>query len=33
MDAAVARLYPHQWSWDAAFVAIGWAHFAPDCGR
>lgn len=23
------RLYPHQWSWDAAFVAIGWAHFAP----
>jgi glucosylglycerate hydrolase len=24
------RLYPHQWSWDAAFVAIGWAHFAPD---
>jgi hypothetical protein len=24
------RLYPHQWSWDAAFVAIGWAHFAPE---
>jgi hypothetical protein len=24
------RLYPHQWSWDAAFVAVGWAHFAPD---
>ena len=23
------RLYPHQWSWDAAFVSIGWAHFAP----
>ncbi|HEX6569462.1 MAG TPA: hypothetical protein VF015_09860 [Acidimicrobiales bacterium] len=23
------RLYPHQWSWDAAFVAIGWAHFDP----
>jgi hypothetical protein len=21
-----ARLYPHQWSWDAAFVAIGYAH-------
>jgi glycogen debranching enzyme len=21
------RLYPHQWSWDAAFVAIGYAHF------
>ncbi|HET6772713.1 MAG TPA: hypothetical protein VFH36_05340 [Acidimicrobiales bacterium] len=24
------RLYPHQWSWDAAFVAVGWAHFAPE---
>ena len=21
------RLYPHQWSWDAAFVAIGYAHY------
>ncbi|WP_163544846.1 glucosylglycerate hydrolase [Occultella kanbiaonis] len=21
---AAPRLYPHQWSWDAAFVAIGW---------
>jgi hypothetical protein len=20
------RLYPHQWSWDSAMVAIGWAH-------
>jgi hypothetical protein len=20
------RLYPHQWSWDAAFVAMGWAQ-------
>jgi len=20
------RLYPHQWNWDSAFVAIGWAH-------
>jgi hypothetical protein len=19
-------LYPHQWSWDSAFAAIGWAH-------
>jgi hypothetical protein len=19
-------LYPHQWSWDAAFMAVGWAH-------
>lgn len=24
------QLYPHQWSWDAAFVAIGWAHLAPE---
>jgi glucosylglycerate hydrolase len=22
-------LYPHQWSWDAAFVAIGLAHLDP----
>ena len=22
-------LYPHQWSWDSAFNAIGWAHVAP----
>jgi len=22
---AAPALYPHQWSWDAAFVAIGWA--------
>jgi hypothetical protein len=20
------RLYPHQWNWDSALVAIGWAH-------
>jgi len=20
------RLYPHQWLWDSAFIAIGWAH-------
>ncbi|AEN72445.1 glycoside hydrolase family 37 [Rhodothermus marinus SG0.5JP17-172] len=20
------RLYPHQWSWDAAFIALGWMH-------
>ena len=19
-------LYPHQWSWDSAYIAIGWAH-------
>lgn len=23
---AAPNLYPHQWSWDAAFIAIGWAH-------
>ncbi|WP_428965670.1 MGH1-like glycoside hydrolase domain-containing protein [Micromonospora fluostatini] len=23
-------LYPHQWSWDSAFVAVGWAHLRPD---
>jgi glucosylglycerate hydrolase len=23
---AAPNLYPHQWSWDSAFVSIGWAH-------
>jgi hypothetical protein len=23
------RLYPHQWSWDSAFIAIGYAHYKP----
>jgi hypothetical protein len=23
---AAPRLYPHQWNWDTAFIAIGWAH-------
>ncbi|WP_416985013.1 MGH1-like glycoside hydrolase domain-containing protein [Streptomyces sp. T028] len=23
------RLYPHQWSWDSAFVAIGLRHVSP----
>lgn len=23
-------LYPHQWSWDAAFVAMGYAHFDQE---
>lgn len=23
-------LYPHQWSWDSAFVAIGLAHVRPE---
>ena len=22
-------LYPHQWSWDSAFIAMGLQHFAP----
>ncbi|MEV0900645.1 hypothetical protein [Actinoplanes sp. NPDC049802] len=24
-----ARLYPHQWSWDSAFIAIGQRHLSP----
>jgi hypothetical protein len=24
------RLYPHQWSWDSAFIAIGLARVDPD---
>lgn len=24
------QLYPHQWSWDSAFIAIGYAHFDQD---
>ncbi len=24
------RLYPHQWSWDSAFIAIGYAHYDQD---
>ncbi len=24
------RLYPHQWSWDSAFIAIGLVHLDPD---
>ena len=23
---AAPRLYPHQWSWDSAFISVGWAH-------
>ncbi|HEX2577568.1 MAG TPA: trehalase family glycosidase [Aquihabitans sp.] len=26
------RLYPHQWSWDAGFVAMGWAQLDPVRG-
>jgi hypothetical protein len=28
MTVAAPRLYPHQWSWDAAFVAVGLAHLS-----
>ena len=28
---ASPTLYPHQWSWDTAFIAIGLAHL--DTGR
>ncbi|MEW6638503.1 MAG: trehalase family glycosidase [Actinomycetota bacterium] len=24
------RLYPHQWSWDSAFIAIGYANYDQD---
>src|SRR5688500_7717835 len=24
------RLYPHQWSWDSAFIALGQLHVAPQ---
>jgi hypothetical protein len=24
-----SALYPHQWSWDSAFIAIGQAHLSP----
>ena len=28
------RLYPFQWNWDSAFVAMGWATFDADhCER
>jgi len=27
------RLYPHQWSWDSAFIAVGWARVAPERAR
>jgi hypothetical protein len=26
---AAPQLYPHQWSWDSAFIAIGLAHLDP----
>ena len=27
------ELYPHQWNWDSAFVALGLAHVDPERGR
>ena len=30
MTVAAPLLYPHQWSWDAAFVAIGLAHLSVE---
>ncbi|MGG6296244.1 amylo-alpha-1,6-glucosidase [Leptolyngbya sp. AN02str] len=24
------RLYPHQWSWDSAFIAMGYAHYHQE---
>src|SRR5690554_3599159 len=25
-----AKLYPHQWLWDSAFIAIGLRHLDPE---
>ena len=30
MTTAAPRLYPHMWSWDAAFVAIGLAPLSVE---
>ncbi|MEL4504618.1 hypothetical protein AAEX63_07255 [Luteococcus sp. H138] len=30
MVTAAPKLYPHQWSWDAAFVSIGLAHVSVE---
>src|SRR5688500_14835051 len=30
MTVAAPTLYPHQWSWDAAIVAVGLAHLSVD---
>jgi glucosylglycerate hydrolase len=30
MTAAAPRLYPHMWSWDAAFIAIGIARLSVE---
>ena len=30
MVTAAPRLYPHMWSWDAAFISIGLAHLSVE---
>lgn len=30
LTVAAPRLYPHMWSWDAAFIAIGLAAVSPE---
>jgi hypothetical protein len=30
MTSAAPRLYPHMWSWDAAFVAVGLASLSVE---
>ncbi|HPZ93820.1 MAG TPA: glycogen debranching protein, partial [Mycobacterium sp.] len=30
MTTAAPRLYPHMWSWDAAFVAVGLASLSVE---
>jgi len=27
------KQYPHQWSWDSAFIALGWRHLDPSRAR
>src|SRR5919202_5517206 len=29
----VPHLYPHQWSWDSAFIALAYAHYDQDQAR
>jgi glucosylglycerate hydrolase len=30
LTVAAPRLYPHMWSWDAAFIAVGLARMSPS---
>ncbi|MCO5974040.1 glucosylglycerate hydrolase [Actinoallomurus soli] len=30
LTVAAPRLYPHMWSWDAAFIAVGLARISPS---